>query len=149
MKDSDSDPEREEAQGEAGGIAWSSGAWLVWLMSCILAAGVSASIMKTLFRCIMPVEFVSGWLLAVINAAVGVLININAMKEERKGFVIWGAGGNVLRSLGVLVIILVIKFSGVMKFESFITVFLAGYFVFMIAETVRMNVVNFRSMRQK
>jgi len=127
----------------------STGAGVVWLSGCILALGAAAFVMKIIFGRIAPVEFVSAWGLASVNAGLAVMINIIAMRKKSRDFVVWGAGGNVLRFIGVLVIVLIVKFQGRIKFEPFVTAFLAGYFVFMIAETIRMNVVNFRSMREK
>lgn len=132
---------------EAGGADLRKGAWLVWSLSSLVASGVSYSITSTVFRVVVPLEFITGWGLASINAVFALVINITAMRKRREGFVAWGAVGNVLRALGVLAIILAVKLLGSMKFESFITAFMASYFVFMIAETVRLNILNLRSKR--
>lgn len=123
------------------------GAWLVWSLSSLAALGVAWSTMGTFFKGVMPAELFTGWGLAAGNAVLAVIINVTAMRKKREGFVAWGAIGNVLRALGVLAIILCVKWLGPVKFEPFITAFMASYFVFMFTETVRLNFLNLRSKR--
>lgn len=132
--------------GPADGKDMYGGAGVVWLISCIVSLIIAASILKIFFGCVMTAEFISGWALASGNALVAIVINMTAMRKRRQDFIVWGAGGFVLRILAVLVIILLVKLLGGIRFEPFISVFLASYFVFMISETVRMNVVNLRNM---
>ncbi|MDD4871390.1 MAG: hypothetical protein PHR77_12595 [Kiritimatiellae bacterium] len=145
MKDSEPIFSPSDKQSGTGGVDLRTGAGVGWLVSCILAMVISVSIMKTIFKDIKMYELFLGWILASVNAVLAVMINITAMKKRSKGFIAWGAMGNVLRSIGVLAIILLVKLLDKVKFEPFITSFLVCYFVFMIAETIRMNVLNMRS----
>lgn len=145
------DPISDHGQDNAvsGETDLSRGAWTSWFTSCVVSMMVAFVIDKIVFLDADLVDFISGWGLASVNALFSVGINVVAMKRQRHGFIAWGAAGNVLRVLVVLVIILTIKLSGLIGFESFVLVFLISYFIFMIAETVRMNVVNLRSMQGK
>jgi hypothetical protein len=145
MNNKDPIKEITSEQTGSGAIDLRAGAGVVWLLSCILALGISALLMKAIFRNIMSGELFSGWGLASVNAVLAVMINITAMRKKDRGFVVWGAAGNLLRAMGVLVIILLVKLLSEMKFEPFIMAFLVGYFVFMFADTIRMNALNMSS----
>lgn len=147
---SESDPSGgmvESAGGPGGGNGLWAGSGLIWLVSCLVGLVVSSYVTRIIYNGIMPAELAAGCGLASANAALALLINMMATRRNRDGFVKWGAAGNVLRAMGVLVIILLVKFSGIMKFEPFITAFLAAYFVFMIAETIRLNISSIRDKR--
>lgn len=124
-----------------------SGASRVWVVSCLLAAAGAVSLMKTVFGKVLTTELVAGLILAAVNGAAGILINVIAIRKKREGFVAWGAVGNILRTIGILVIILVVKKLEVVKFEFFITAFLVSYFVFLFAETARLNLMNMKGRR--
>ncbi|OGV65746.1 MAG: hypothetical protein A2283_12550 [Lentisphaerae bacterium RIFOXYA12_FULL_48_11] len=149
MSDSDLMSDRGQENVATGKPELSEGAWTGWLMSCFISLTVSFITAKMIFGIVSSVDFISGWGLASTNALFSMGINVIAMKRQRHGFIAWGAVGNVLRVLAVLVIILSVKLTYLIRFEPFVLVFLVSYFVFMIVETVRMNVVNLRSMQQK
>jgi len=128
---------------------FSEGAWIGWLISCFLSIAVSFITVKIIFGRVFTVDLISGWGLASTNALFSVGINVVAMRSQRHGFIAWGAVGNVLRVLAVLVIILFVNLSCSIRFEPFVLVFMVSYFIFMIAETVRMNVANLRNMQRK
>jgi hypothetical protein len=126
----------------------SEGAGVVCALSSVLALGLSFLAVRIIFKEGLYVEVLSGWGLAFVNAVFAVVVNMLAVGRGRGGFMALGIGGNVLRAMGVLAIIFIVRLSDIVKFEPFISAFLAGYFVFMITETVRLNVVSLRKKSQ-
>jgi len=129
----------------AAGPDFVSGAVRTWLISSIVGVFVSVLAVKLVFKVTMPVELAAGYSLALINSAAALVINIIAMRRKHERFVAWGTAGNLLRAIAVLAIVLSARLSAVVRFEPFVTAFLAGYFVFMIAEIIRLNRLNLRS----
>ena len=66
------------------------------------------------------------------------------MARGRGDFITLGIGGNMLRAVGVLVIILAVRLWVAVTFKHFICAFLAGYFVFWIAETMRLSIASLK-----
>jgi len=124
---------------ETAGPRFTAGAVMTLLISGIVAAIACVLVVKIIFKSLMPFELLAGYGLALANSAVGLVINSAAMRKRREGFVAWGTAGNVLRAMTVLAIILAFRLSGMARFEPFVAAFLAGYFVFMIAEITRLS----------
>jgi hypothetical protein len=117
---------------------------VTWLVSSIVAVLVCVLVMKIIFKGVMPVELLAGYGLASINAAVALVMNMAAMRKKGEKFVACGIAVNVLRAAAVLAVILLVRLSTVVMFEPFVAAFLAGYFVFMIGEIIRLNKLDAR-----
>jgi hypothetical protein len=110
-----------------------------WLLSSVLALGLSMGLVAMMFAPFVVIDPLTGWALASANSALVLFMNKKAQQSRGRAFVVWGAVGNVLRTIAVIVIILLVNLCGKGRFETFIVAFLAAYFVFMVSETIRLH----------